>query len=110
MSSASSTLNELNHHWTDLSWITTLLPSVELLIVELSFGHSVKFNQILGCIYTCLFGTIESNSSSFTPLLRIFWGRYEYSNRTQVRTKQLYRDPAEEVVSVLFKTNSGTDE
>ncbi len=35
-------------------------------------------------------------------------GRCEYSNRTLVRTKQLYRDPAEDVVSVCFQTNSGT--
>ncbi len=37
-------------------------------------------------------------------------GRCEYSNRTRVRTKQPYRDPAEEVVSVWFQTNSGTVE
>ncbi len=35
-------------------------------------------------------------------------GRCEYSNRTLVRTKQPNRDPAEEVVSVRFQTNSGT--
>ncbi len=36
--------------------------------------------------------------------------RCEYSNRTRVRTKQPHRDPAEEVVSVWFQTNSGTVE
>ncbi len=52
---------------------------------------------------------IESNSSSFPPLVWIFWtGIYSY--RTLVRTKQPYRDPAEEVVSVRFQTNSGTVE
>ncbi len=54
MSSASSTLNELNHHWTDLSWIMILLPSVKLLIVELALVIPCQINQIIGCIYTCL--------------------------------------------------------
>ncbi len=35
-------------------------------------------------------------------------GRCEYSNRTQLCTKQPYQDPAEELVSVRFQTNSGT--
>ncbi len=37
-------------------------------------------------------------------------GGCEYWNRTRVHTKQPYRDPAEEVVSVRFQTNSGTVE
>ncbi len=43
-----------------------------------------------------------------SPLGEDLLGRCEYSNRTQVRTKQPHRDPAEEVVSVHFQTNSGT--
>ncbi len=35
------------------------------------------------------------------------YSRCEYSNRTGVRTKQLNRDPAEEVVSVRIQMNSG---
>ncbi len=45
-----------------------------------------------------------------SPLGADLLGRCEYSNRTRVRTKQLYWDPAEEVVSVRFQTNSGTIE
>ncbi len=41
------------------------------------------------------------------PLCADLLGRCEY---TRVRTKQLYPDPAEEVVSVRFQTNSGTVE
>ncbi len=66
--------------------------------------------RALGVFTPVLFGSIESDSSSFPPLVRIFLGRCEYSNHTRVQTKQLYRDPAEEVVSVHFQMNSGTVE
>ncbi len=64
----------------------------------------------LGCIHTCLvwFDWIELKFVS--PLGADLLGRCEYSNRTWVHTKQPYRDPAEEVVSVHFQTISGTVE
>ncbi len=63
-----------------------------------------------GCIHTCLVWLDWIKLKFVSPLCADFLGRCEYSNRTRVRTKQPYRDPAEEVVSVLFQTNSGTVE
>ncbi len=71
---------------------------------------SHKSERVLGCIHTCLvwFDWIELKFVS--PLGADLLGRCEYSNHTRVRTKQPYWDPAEEVVSVRFQTNSGTVE
>ncbi len=67
-------------------------------------------SKVLGCIHTCLvwFNWIELKF--VFPLGADLLGRCEYSNRSQVRTKQPYWDPAEEVVSVRFQANSGTVE
>ncbi len=42
--------------------------------------------------------------------MRIFWAGVNTTIALKGRTKQPYRDPAEEVVSVRFQTNSGTVE
>ncbi len=55
-----------------------------------------------------LFGSTELNSSLFPSWCGSF-GQVWF-NRTRWRTKQPYQDPAEEVVSVRFQTNSGTVE
>ncbi len=62
------------------------------------------------CIHTCLVGFVWNKLKFISPLGADLLGRCEYSNRTRVQTKQPYRDPAEEVVSVRFQTNSGTVE
>ncbi len=74
------------------------------------FALGKQINTNWRCIHTCLvwFDWIEIKFVS--PFGADILGSWEYSNRTQVWTKQLYRDPAEEVVSVSFQTNSGTVE
>ncbi len=60
-----------------------------------------------GCIHTCLFW-FDWIELKFVSLLGAYLlSRCEYSKCTQVRTKQPYRDPAEEVVSVRFQIYSG---
>ncbi len=64
--------------------------------------------KYLGCIHTCLVWFDWNKLKFVYPLGADLLGRCEYSNRTRVRTKPPHRDPAEEVVSVRFQTNSGT--
>ncbi len=75
---------------------------VIIIVVRISKSFSKRTDFYFKGVFTpFLFGSIESNSSSLS---------IQYSNRTRVRIKQPDRDPAEEVVSVRFQTNSGSVE
>ncbi len=76
-------------------------------MVKLYSTNYKKNTQYYSVFTPVLFRSIESNSSLFPPLVWIFWAGVNTTNRTLVGTKQPYRDPAEEVVSARFQTNSG---
>ncbi len=74
------------------------------------FALGKQINTNWRCIHTCLVCFDWIKIKFVSPFGADLLGIWEYSNRTQVWTKQLYRDPAEEVVSVSFQTNSSTVE
>ncbi len=64
---------------------------------------AIIFPLLLGCIHTGLVWFDWIELKFIYPLGVDLLGRCEYSSRT----KQPYRDPAEEMVSVRFQTHSG---